>query len=95
MYLGLDREGTIEGLHNLLKQTAADKNIAGTLVLACKANAFTPGKVDRFLKQCKKPVFGGIFPQILFGLIKRHYFILSQFGCPLNNKQPHYFCFYI
>ncbi|MGI5822476.1 MAG: FIST signal transduction protein [Dethiobacteria bacterium] len=67
MYLGLDREGTIEGLHNLLKQTAADKNIAGTLVLACKANAFTPGKVDRFLKQCKKPVFGGIFPQILFG----------------------------
>lgn len=67
MYMGLDREGTVEGLRSLLKQAAANENIAGILILACKDNGFTPGKVDGFLKQCEKPVFGGIFPQILFG----------------------------
>lgn len=65
MFINLDREGTVEGLQRLLEQ-ADDGDRAGILILACDANGFTPEMVDPFLKQCKKPVFGGVFPQILF-----------------------------
>jgi len=66
MFINLDRKGTVERLQYLLKQAADDENTSGVLILACDANGFTPEKVDEVLKQCKKPVFGGIFPQILF-----------------------------
>jgi hypothetical protein len=66
MFINLDREGTVERLQYLLKQAADDENTSGVLILACDANGFTPEKIDEVLKQCKKPVFGGIFPQILF-----------------------------
>ena len=66
MFINLDREGTVEGLQYLLERAADDENTSGVLILACDANGFTPEKVDEVLKQYKKPVFGGIFPQILF-----------------------------
>lgn len=66
MVIHLDREGSVDGLHNLLEQAANDERIEGILILACDANGFTPEKVDEILKRCKKPVFGGIFFKILF-----------------------------
>jgi len=66
MFINLDREGPVEGLQYLLERAANDENTSGVLILACDANGFTPEKVDEVLKQYKKPVFGGIFPQILF-----------------------------
>lgn len=66
MVINLDREGTVDRLSYLLKQAEDDENTSGILILACDANGFTCEKVDEVLKQCKKTVFGGIFPQILF-----------------------------
>lgn len=66
MYISLDREGTVEGLGKLLTQAAADEKTAGILILACEANGFTPAQVDGLLRKCRKPLFGGVFPKILF-----------------------------
>ncbi len=66
MLISLNREGTVEGLKCLLETTANVKNISGILVLACNANGFTPRMIDGLLKQCKKPVFGGVFSGIIF-----------------------------
>ncbi|NSW90607.1 MAG: FIST C-terminal domain-containing protein [Firmicutes bacterium] len=66
MFINLDREGTVKRLQYLLKQADDDENTSGILILACDANSFTPEMVDEVLKQCKKPLFGGIFSRILF-----------------------------
>lgn len=66
MFISLDREGTVEGLQYLLEQAVDNEETLGILILACDANGFTPELVDGVLKQCKKPVFGGVFSQILF-----------------------------
>jgi hypothetical protein len=66
MFINLDREGTVEGLQYLLEQAVGDEETLGILILACDANGFTPELVDGVLKECKKPVFGGVFSQILF-----------------------------
>ena len=66
MFINLDREGTVDGMQHLLKQAVDDENTSGILILACNANGFTPELVDGVLKQCEKPLFGGVFSQILF-----------------------------
>ncbi len=66
MFVDLDRDGTVEGLQYLLKRADDDKNTQGILILSCDASGFTPEKVDEILIQCKKPVFGGIFSQVLY-----------------------------
>lgn len=43
----------------------ADNSVQAIMVLACEANNFTPDNSDNLFKNVKKPIFGGIFPQIL------------------------------
>ena len=60
-----DESGTVEGLEKLI-QEAIFKNAKGIMLLACDANGFTPVGIDRVLQECKVPIFGGIFPEIIF-----------------------------
>ncbi len=70
MLILLDRKGTVEGLQHLLERTVDHKPASGILVLACEENEFTPETIDQLLKQCSKPVFGGIFSRIIIDRAK-------------------------
>lgn len=47
---------------------AADRNdaIKSIFVLACDENGYTPTAIDGILNGIQKPVFGGIFPEIIY-----------------------------
>jgi hypothetical protein len=65
MKILLDKSGTPAALSRMLQQMDADPDIASVLVLAADGNAWTPAEVDDLLRAATKPVFGGVFPQIL------------------------------
>ncbi len=63
----LDRTGTVEGFRRILIETSNNVDISSIMVLACDANGFAPKDVNPILKLATKPLFGGIFPEIIFG----------------------------
>ncbi len=65
--IALDRSGTATGLEELLQSMKADPAVQGILLLSCDANGFTPAGINPLLGSLQKPVFGGIFPQIISG----------------------------
>lgn len=67
MIVRVDRDGSAAGLGVLLAEMEENPQVAGVLLLACDQNGFQPGSVDRLLAGLTKPVFGGIFPEILHG----------------------------
>ena len=67
MLMRVDRSGSAAGLGVLLAEMEENPQVAGVLLLACDQNGFQPGDVDRLLAGLTKPLFGGIFPEILHG----------------------------
>ncbi len=67
MIIEVDNSGSVEGLRSILANVAADQEVEGILILACDENGFQPDSMDSILRDCSKPLFGGIFPQIIHG----------------------------
>jgi hypothetical protein len=67
MNILVDREGRPENLRALLDTLAADASVASILLLAADGNGWTPQTIDPVLTAAGKPVFGGVFPQVLHG----------------------------
>ena len=67
MRIEFERQGTPAALGRLLTALDADPNVGGILVLACDENSFTPESINALLRGVHKPLFGGIFPQIVHG----------------------------
>lgn len=65
MQIFLDPTGTPQSLTSLLKQADDDPSIQGIFVLSCDANGLSPENIDSALLNLNKPVFGGVFPEIL------------------------------
>ena len=65
MKIQLDKSGTAEALQDLLISSEADSQIQAHLIMSCDANNFSKNTIDPILKKIKKPVFGGIFPEIM------------------------------
>ena len=65
MKIQLDKTGTAYALENLLTTAQADTSVQAILIMACDANAFTKEKINPILQKIKKPIFGGIFPEII------------------------------
>lgn len=66
MYNAIGYTGTIEELNSLIRQAVDQPGVEGILIFACDANGFTPQEVDPILAKVPIPIFGGIFPQILY-----------------------------
>lgn len=66
MQIRLEPEGTAAALEHTIAQVSASKGVQGLLILACDENGFTPGNLDPLLHKLSLPVFGGVFPQILY-----------------------------
>ncbi|WP_243544618.1 FIST signal transduction protein [Pseudodesulfovibrio tunisiensis] len=65
MRIQIDQTGTLQGLEDLLATMDADADVQSVLVLACAENGFIPEQVDPLLRRMGKPVFGGIFPNVI------------------------------
>ncbi len=65
MEINIDVSGSLEGFKKLLVD-AQNNNAKGVLIFACDNNNFTSDDLNPILKSLDIPVFGGIFPQILY-----------------------------
>ncbi|TYT73834.1 FIST signal transduction protein [Desulfobotulus mexicanus] len=65
MIVKLCREGKSLTAEKTAKTMASDPRVKALLILACDANGWKKEEVDPWLKDLGKPVFGGIFPQII------------------------------
>lgn len=59
--------GGAEALAGLLRQLDADAAVQSILVLACDGDGYAPESCNPILQATQKPLFGGVFPQILQG----------------------------
>ncbi len=66
MIILTDREGSLQNLDKMLRVVEADSSVQSIMVLACEANNFTPENSDSLFCAVSKPIFGGIFPQVLY-----------------------------
>lgn len=66
MKIQVDRTGSVEAFRNIIAKMQADKTIGSLLILACDGNSFSPEMIDADLKKADKPIFGGIFPEIIY-----------------------------
>ena len=53
-----------------IKTFEQDQEISNILILSCEKNNYTPENCDDILKSINKPVWGGIFPEILYNNTK-------------------------
>jgi hypothetical protein len=60
-----EAQGGVEHFERLAASLITDPEVEGLMVLACDANAWTPTVLNPVLKALSKPVFGGVFPQII------------------------------
>jgi hypothetical protein len=65
----LDETGTASALFENIDK-AIGSGAKSLLILACDENGFEPEQVDNKLQSVSAAVFGGIFPQIIFGQTK-------------------------
>ncbi len=67
MIIEFDPSGSVETFGKKLKALQSNSAVKSTLVFSCDNNNFIKEDVDGFLKESIKPVFGGIFPEIIHG----------------------------
>ena len=66
MIISLDKSGTVLGFKEKLEEVLMHDDVKSCLILSADENEFTSDRIDPILKQANKPVFGGIFPEIIF-----------------------------
>jgi hypothetical protein len=67
MQVRFDAQGSVESFARIGAELLADPDVQGLMVLGCDADMWTADEISPVLKGLGKPVFGGIFPQIIHG----------------------------
>ncbi len=62
-----ERNSTAKILEAMTASFSANSDVQCLMVLGCDANGWTPGEIDPILRSLTIPVFGGIFPKIIYG----------------------------
>ncbi|MBM3437264.1 MAG: hypothetical protein FJY07_13740 [Bacteroidetes bacterium] len=63
----LSPSGSLSDLKTDIESLLREGNIGGLVVMTCEANNYTPKILNPLLNSLPLPVFGGIFPGILYG----------------------------
>jgi len=66
MKINVDRSGRIQGLETAIGLTLEEPDIKSLLIFSCDGNQFSPETVNPVLTRIGLPVFGGIFPAIIY-----------------------------
>lgn len=64
----LEESGQLDALSNLIDNLRKEHPPKSLMILSCDANAWDPAQATSFFQSLPFPVFGGIFPQIIWGL---------------------------
>ncbi len=62
----LEKNGSVAAMQMAAEQLSTEQGVKGVVVLACDANGWSAEQLDPWLKSFKLPIFGGIFPQVIF-----------------------------
>jgi len=65
MIIQVSTSGKTDEFAEMLNTAAQNDQIKSILILACDDNQFTPSGINSCLCRIQKPIFGGIFPEIL------------------------------
>lgn len=63
----IDRQGTLEGLEQILLEASGRPGAGGILLLTCDENGYQPDTLNPLLKRIEKPIAGGLFPAVFAG----------------------------
>lgn len=66
LIITLDEVGSVESLKNSIETVLENDEVKGLMIFACDSNGYTPERVDHILNGVRIPLFGGIFPEIIF-----------------------------
>lgn len=67
MHIAIDRTGTLDGFRATIAAVAAQPQVTTLLVLAGDDNDHRPETTDPILQAVTKPLYGGVFPQVIAG----------------------------
>ena len=67
MKICFDETGSPDNFLRLAKELSEDSSVKGLMVFACDSNGWTEVILKPILQSFDKPIFGGIFPQIIHG----------------------------
>jgi hypothetical protein len=67
MIIKLDKTGSQKEFNKILDEMLKNKKIKSIFILSCDKNNFKASSLNKKLKGIKLPIFGGVFPEILFG----------------------------
>jgi len=65
MHFLFDNSGSADKFQSMLNSISAHEDVKSICVFSCDDNEWTDEKISPLLLNCDKPVFGGIFPQII------------------------------
>lgn len=65
MFIDIDKEGSLEGFQYLIDRSI-NSGAKAIMLLSCDKNALDPEQVNLILSNVEIPVFGGIFPEIIY-----------------------------
>jgi len=61
-----DATGTLEAWASIVHEMESDTTVQSIMVLTCDENQWEKTSFDAYITSVKKPIFGGIFPQIIY-----------------------------
>ncbi len=71
MHQRYEPSGSVSAFGRMAVELDGRSDVHGLLVLACDGNGWTREEVDPVLSGLRTPVFGGIFPQVIFDGLNR------------------------
>ncbi len=66
MIIEFEKSAKAEDFANHLQVFEENSEVQSIFILSCDGNDYTPENINKILQNCKKPIFGGIFPQIIY-----------------------------
>jgi hypothetical protein len=90
MLIRFDAGGEPGVLVRMLQEVASAPEVGLLVVLACDANNYCPADLDPVLRECGKPLVGGVFPQIISdGVVHARGTIVAGLACRATTLALH------
>jgi hypothetical protein len=67
MIIKIERTGNLNDFISIINEVSNKPEVKSLIILSCDNNNFTPSLINSELKKISIPIFGGIFPEIIYG----------------------------
>ena len=66
MKIAFDSTGSIDNFRRIVDDVSNTADVEGMLILTCDENGYVPDTLDPVLQSAAMPLFGGVFPGIIY-----------------------------